>query len=63
MKAGRTKKKRSTPLDKVRKPMAPPGKVEPDVKKYRRGRMRKAARIEIIESDHSGEGETGGSKP
>lgn len=47
MKARRIKKNRSTPLDKMRKPMAPPGKVEIDIKKYRRGRVRAAARTEI----------------
>jgi hypothetical protein len=47
MSPGQRKKRGSTPLAKIRKPMAPPGKIEVDAKKYRRGRTRATVREEL----------------
>lgn len=45
-----TKRKRGGLIAKIRKPMAPPTRVEPDVKQYRRSRERALVRRETERS-------------
>lgn len=49
------KKSKAHPLiRKIRKPIAPPSKVEEDLKRYRRARERAKARREELENPEKG---------
>ena len=49
-------KKKTGVMRKVRKPMAPPSRVEDDLKRYRRERERERLRRDQAQIDESGEG-------
>jgi hypothetical protein len=49
------KKRKSGVMRKVRKPMAPPARVEDDLKRYKRERERERIRREEAGIDESGE--------